>query len=46
MDVNDEEFVLNIRLVDTGPVAAVIPSADCTSDNCGPSPCLPGVDDC
>jgi hypothetical protein len=46
MDGTDEEFVLNVRLVDAGPVASVVASEDCTSDNCGPSPCLPGVDDC
>ncbi|WP_158710370.1 hypothetical protein [Streptomyces sp. NRRL F-5126] len=41
---DDDEFVLNVRLVDAGPVASVVSSEDCTGDGCGPTPCGPGAD--
>ncbi|MEO5873732.1 MAG: FxLD family lanthipeptide [Streptosporangiaceae bacterium] len=40
------EFRLNVRLVDAGPVASAIPSADCTSDGCGDTPGSAGLANC
>jgi FxLD family lantipeptide len=44
--MDQDEFTLNVRLVDAGPVASEVPSADCTSDNCGATPGSAGITNC
>ncbi|GES27385.1 hypothetical protein Aple_102850 [Acrocarpospora pleiomorpha] len=44
--MDPSEFILNVRLVNAGPVASMVPSADCTSDNCGETPGSAGIANC
>lgn len=44
--MDDNDFTLDVRIVNGAPAIGQAPSADCTSDNCTHTPGSAGIANC